>query len=171
MELDSNRATQILIVGGGFGGVFTARNLEKIFPLESQVKITLVSQDNFFLMTPLLFEAMSGAIELGHCSVPIRDFLRHTFFIEAHVGHMELENRTVFAQAPAGEVYSLKYDHLVVAMGVTHCASLESTSGRMCLVFSKLFELRVPKTSGEASRAGSRNACWPFRAQFSLLCV
>jgi NADH dehydrogenase len=117
MELDSNRATQILIIGGGFGGVFTARNLEKLFPLESKVKITLVSRDNFFLMTPLLFEAMSGTIELGHCSVPIRDFLRHTFFIEAYVSHLDLENRTVFAQAPEGEVYSLKYDQLVLAMG------------------------------------------------------
>jgi NADH dehydrogenase len=117
MELDSNRATQILIIGGGFGGVFAARNLEKIFPPEGQVKITLVSRDNFFLMTPLLFEAMSGTIELGHCSVPIRDFLRHTFFIEASVTHMDLENRTVFAQADEGEVYSLKYDQLVLAMG------------------------------------------------------
>ena len=117
MELASNRVTQILIIGGGFGGVFTARNLEKIFPLKSEVKITLVSRDNFFLMTPLLFEAMSGTIELGHCSVPIRDFLRQTFFIEACVSHMDLENRTVFAQAPEGEVYSLKYDQLVLAMG------------------------------------------------------
>src|SRR5262245_26712539 len=99
MELDSNKATQILIIGGGFCGVFTSRNLDKIFPLISQVKITLVSRDNFFLMTPLLFEAMSGIIELEHCSVPIRDFLRHTYFIEACVDHIDLENHTAFAQA------------------------------------------------------------------------
>lgn len=111
------KPTRILIVGGGFGGVSTARRLEKLFRRHSRVQITLVARENYSLMTPLLFEAMSGTIELRHCSVPIRDFLRHTRFIEATVTGINLETRTVCAQASDGEDYSLSYDHLVLAMG------------------------------------------------------
>src|SRR5215831_8393232 len=117
MQTDRAKKTQILILGGGFGGVFTAKNLEKLFPWKSNVQITLVSRDNFFLMTPLLFEAMSGTIELRHCSVPIRDFLRSTSFIEANVTQIDLESRTVSAAVPEGEGYCLQYDQLVLALG------------------------------------------------------
>src|SRR4051794_33913713 len=48
---------RILILGGGFGGWYTARNLEKLFRNHAGVEITLVSRDNYFLMTPFLFEA------------------------------------------------------------------------------------------------------------------
>jgi NADH dehydrogenase len=109
--------TKILILGGGFAGVTTARNLEKLFPENGDVGITLVSRDNFTLMTPLLFEAMAGSLELRHCSVPIRDFLRHTHFVEASVTDINLETRTVSARASDGEDYSLEYDQLVLAMG------------------------------------------------------
>jgi NADH dehydrogenase len=68
-------------------------------------------------MTPLLFEAMSGTLEFRHCSVPIRDFLTRTNFIEATVDHIDVETRTVFASAAEGDVYRLPYDHLVLAMG------------------------------------------------------
>src|SRR5215510_6422387 len=125
MEINrTNKKTHILILGGGFAGVFTAKNLEKLFPRKSNAQITLVSRDNFFLMTPLLFEAMSGTIELRHCSVPIRDFLRRTSFIEASVTQIELENRTVLAEVPEGESYSLQYDQLVLALGAETNKSL-----------------------------------------------
>ena len=45
---------RILILGGGFGGVYTARHLEGLFKRRSDVEIVLVSRDNFLLMTPLL---------------------------------------------------------------------------------------------------------------------
>jgi NADH:ubiquinone reductase (H+-translocating) len=112
-----DKPTQILILGGGFGGIFAAKELEKLFPRDSNVQITLLNRDNFFLMTPLLFEAMSGTLEFRHCSVPIRDFLWHTNFVEATVDHIDLETRTAFASAAEGEVYRLPYDHLVLALG------------------------------------------------------
>src|SRR3954447_7463322 len=55
---------RIVILGGGFGGVVTARHLEGLFRRRPDVEIVLVSRDNFLLMTPLLFEVFSGA--LGH---------------------------------------------------------------------------------------------------------
>ena len=58
---------RIVILGGGFGGVYTARHLERLFRHRSDVEIVLVSRDNFLLMTPLLFEVFSGTLELRHC--------------------------------------------------------------------------------------------------------
>src|SRR5215213_7579791 len=53
---------RIVILGGGFGGVFTARHLERRLRRHPNVEITLVSRDNYFIMTPLLFEAGSGVL-------------------------------------------------------------------------------------------------------------
>ena len=55
---------RILILGGGFGGVATARHLERLFRRRPDVEIVLVSRDNFLLMTPLLFEVFSGTLDL-----------------------------------------------------------------------------------------------------------
>src|SRR4051812_16074091 len=78
--------TRILILGGGFGGVVTARHLERLCKRRRDVEIVLVSRDNFLVMTPLLFEVCSGALDARHCSFPIRAFLRATRFVEAASG-------------------------------------------------------------------------------------
>ena len=79
---------RILILGGGFGAVATARHLEGLFRRRPDVEIVLVSRDNFVLMTPLLFEVFSGTLDLRACSLPVRAFLRSTRFVEATVaGH------------------------------------------------------------------------------------
>jgi NADH dehydrogenase FAD-containing subunit len=60
--------TRILLLGGGFAGIYTARRLEKLFAGRNDVEIILVSRDNFLLMTPLLFEVCSGTLEMSACS-------------------------------------------------------------------------------------------------------
>src|SRR5258708_31900752 len=95
--------TRIVIVGGGFGGVYTARNLEKLCKGRQDIEIVLVSRDNFLLMTPLLFEVCSGTLDVRHCSFPIRAFLRTTRFAEATVGSIDLERRGGHLGAPGEE--------------------------------------------------------------------
>ena len=107
---------RILILGGGFAGIATARYLEKLFRPRRDVEIVLVSRDNFVLMTPLLFEVFSGTLDLKSCSVPIRAFLRCTRFVEATVQNIELDRRTVRLVA-AGTERELAYDQLVIALG------------------------------------------------------
>jgi NADH dehydrogenase len=107
---------RILILGGGFGGVYTARHLERLCKRRSDVEIVLVSRDNFLLMTPLLFEVFSGTLDVRHCSFPIRAFLRTTRFVEAAVQGIDLEQRTVHLAA-SGEKGELAYDHLVLSLG------------------------------------------------------
>ena len=107
---------RVLILGGGFGGVYTARHLERLCQHRSDVEIVLVSRDNFLLMTPLLFEVFSGTLEVRHCSFPVRAFLRNTRFVEATVQSIDLDRRVVHMDA-AGESAELAYDQLVLALG------------------------------------------------------
>jgi NADH dehydrogenase len=110
---------RIVILGGGFGSVAAARRLEKLCRRRPEVEITLVSQNNFFMLTPLLFEACSGRLELRHCAQPIRPALRRTQFMEARVERVDLGGRVVHAVAGEEEAYELPYDHLVVGLGAT----------------------------------------------------
>src|SRR4249920_2628897 len=107
---------RIVILGGGFGGVYTARHLERLFRHRSDVEIVLVSRDNFLVMTPLLFEVCSGALDARHCSFPIRAFLGTTRFVEAAVQGVDLERRVVHLSSE-GERGELAYDQLVLALG------------------------------------------------------
>jgi NADH dehydrogenase len=107
---------RVVILGGGFGGIATARHLEALIRRRRDVETVLVSRDNFVLMTPLLFEVFSGTLEARDCSLPIRAFLRNTRFIQAAVESIELD-RQVVRLALRGESGELGYDQLVLALG------------------------------------------------------
>jgi NADH:ubiquinone reductase (H+-translocating) len=109
---------RILILGGGFGGFYTARRLQKIFRHHHGVEITLVSRDNYFLMTPLLFEAGSGVLEPRHTVTPVRRLFDKVRFIEADIDRIDFAARTVYARHNASShPYELHYDQLVLALG------------------------------------------------------
>jgi NADH:ubiquinone reductase (H+-translocating) len=110
------RKTRIVVLGGGFGGVYTARHLEQLCKRRPDVEIVLVSRDNFLLVTPLLFEVCSGTLDLRHCAFPVRAFLRTTRFAEGTVRSIDLEHRTVHVDC-AGRSRTLTYDQLVLALG------------------------------------------------------
>jgi len=99
--------------------VSTARHLERRVGGHTDVEITLVSRENFFVLTPLLFESCSGRLELRHCAQPIRAVLRRARFIEATVEAVNVERQIVHAASPEGDGYRLPYDHLVVALGAS----------------------------------------------------
>ena len=110
--------TRILILGGGFGGVYTARHLERCWRGSEQVRITLVSRDNYFLMTPLLFEAGSGILEPRHAVNPIRPLLSTTQFVEAEIHQIDVDHKKVSIRPVGSDEYkNLEYDHLVLALG------------------------------------------------------
>ena len=109
--------TRILILGGGFGGVYTALNLEKLLRRD-EADITLVSRSNYFLMTPLLFEAGSGVLEPRHTVNPIRPLLKHARFVEGEVERVDFDRRVVVARHESGfDTFELPFDHLVLALG------------------------------------------------------
>ena len=116
---------RIVVLGGGFGGVAAVRHLERLCGEKSGVEITLVSRENFFVLTPLLFEACSGTLELRHCAQPIRPVLKRARFVEATFESADLARRIVrLAGTEGGAGEEIPYDHLVVALGATTNESL-----------------------------------------------
>lgn len=115
---------RIVVLGGGFGGVATARHLERFLRRHANVEITLLSRENFFVLTPLLFEACSGRLELRHCAQPIRAALRRARFIEATIESVDVDRQIVRAMGADGAEHELPYDHLAVALGASTNDSL-----------------------------------------------
>lgn len=110
---------RVVIVGGGFAGLSAARRFER-FALRADVSIdvTLISDSNFLLFTPMLAEVASGALEPSHISAPIRAAVAHTRFRYGAVEDIDTEGRTVrLAAAGSGPRESIPYDHLVLAVG------------------------------------------------------
>lgn len=110
-------ATRVVILGGGFGGVYTAHHLEKLSGPGAALRVTLVSRENYFLMTPLLFEAGSGVLEPRHAVNPIRPLFKRTRFVEAEIQSVDFDRKVVTAAPGEDEVYEIEFDHLVVAVG------------------------------------------------------
>jgi NADH dehydrogenase len=111
------KVTRIVILGGGFAGVHTARHLQRIWRSDPSVEVTLISRDNFFLLTPLLFEAGSGVLEPRHAVNPIRPMFKHVRFMQANVEGFDLEKRTVRVRLQHQDAHEVPYDHLVLALG------------------------------------------------------
>jgi NADH:ubiquinone reductase (H+-translocating) len=109
---------RIVVLGGGFGGVYTALELERLLGAEADV--TLVSRDNFFLFTPLLHEVAASDIDITHLVSPLRTLLRHATVFVGDVQSIDCRSRSVAVQHGAGgHVHRLPYDHLVIALGST----------------------------------------------------
>jgi NADH:ubiquinone reductase (H+-translocating) len=113
-----NAKTRIVIIGGGFAGSATARNLEKIYRRDSSVEITLIDSENYFTFTPLLAGVPSGSIQPNHIVVPLRAMLKRTKVKQAEVKRIDLHRRIVIA-AHCGECgdETIRFDQLVLAGG------------------------------------------------------
>jgi NADH dehydrogenase len=112
-----SETTRIVVIGGGVGGLAAARHLDRLVGHRPGIEVTLVSRDNFFLLSPLLFEACSGILELRHCAQPIRPCLRRVRFIEGTVEGVDVPRRTIRIGVAEGEPRELAFDHVVVALG------------------------------------------------------
>jgi NADH:ubiquinone reductase (H+-translocating) len=78
-------ATRVVILGGGFAGMATAQYLEREFGPDRSVSITLVSETNALLFTPMLAEVAGSSVEPSHISSPLRTSLHRTDFVRARV--------------------------------------------------------------------------------------
>lgn len=110
--------TRIVILGGGFAGATTAQRLEQRFGADPTVSLTLVSDANALLFTPMLAEVAASSLEPTHISTPLRTSLRRTTVVRGRVEAIDLDHRRVTLaaneRAPARD---LPFDHLVLALG------------------------------------------------------
>src|SRR4051812_2965511 len=109
-------AWHVVIAGGGFGGFYAARTLERVLPPQA-ARITLVNDVNFMLYTPLLPGAAAGTLEPRHVVVPLREELERTDLRLGTVVGARPDARTIQVRSTEGHVEDLGYDHLVVALG------------------------------------------------------
>jgi NADH dehydrogenase len=108
---------RVLILGGGFGGIYTALGLERQLRAEDRTEITLVSAENFFLFTPMLCEVASSSIDTNHAINPIRRMFRTARFVQGEATAIDVEARTVRVIHPGGHEQEYRYDHLVLSVG------------------------------------------------------
>ena len=106
---------RVVIVGGGFGGLFAAKFLRR-----APVEVTLVDARNYHLFQPLLYQLATGILSAGEVAPPIRDVLRRHANVTvemATVSELDLAARTVTAKRPDETVRTYEYDSLIVAAG------------------------------------------------------
>ena len=109
-------AWNVVIAGGGFGGFYAARRLEKVLPRQS-ARITLVSDVNFLLYTPLLPGAAAGTLEPRHVVVPLREELDTTNIRLGRVTGLDPYARRLYFKGPLDSDESLGYDQLILGLG------------------------------------------------------
>ena len=94
------------------------KHLQKTFQSYPEVSISLVSQDNFFLHTPLLPEMATGMLASRHIATPIRAFCKRARYYQAKVKQIDLNNNKVtITRALDSQKRELEYDFLVIALG------------------------------------------------------
>ena len=109
---------RILILGGGFAGLYAAMQLEKTLARDPDVEVTLVNRENFFLFTPMLHEVAASDLDLTTIVNPVRKMLKRVNFFAGEVESIDLSRKqVVVSHGFDHHHHSLEYDHLVVGLG------------------------------------------------------
>src|ERR1700749_5047804 len=109
-------AWNIVIAGGGFGGLAAARELEKVMPKQS-AGLMLSNGTNFSTSSPFLPEAAAGTLEPRHVVTPLRDILKRTYIRLGQVVGHDPAAKTVELRAQSGSAETVSYDQLLLALG------------------------------------------------------
>ena len=116
MTAQPHSRPRVVILGGGFGGIYAARKLAR-----APVDVVVVDRTNHFVFQPLLYQVATAVLAPSDITVPIRWRLRtqrrNTAVALAEVTHIDVEQRTVTLDRPPRQ---LSYDYLIVATGARH---------------------------------------------------
>ena len=109
---------RILILGSGFGGLYTALQLDKTLAKDDDISITLVNRENFFLFTPMLHEVAASDLDITHIVSPVRKLLKRVKVFNGGVEGIDLKAKTVqVSHGNEHHHHTLNYDHLVLSLG------------------------------------------------------
>lgn len=116
--MNDTKRKRIVILGGGFGGVYTALYLEKALGRRDDFEILLINKENYFVFQPMLAEVVSGSVGMLDTISPIRRMLPRTDLHVREIESIDVKNKTVtttpgFRQHPN----VIAYDYLVLALG------------------------------------------------------
>ena len=109
---------RILVLGGGFSGVDCTRKLEKYFRSDDDIEITLVSDDNFLLFTPMLPQVAAGTITPRHIVMPLRSLCKKATIYESTIRSIDpIQKHVTLEGTPEKRGSRIHYDYLVIALG------------------------------------------------------
>ncbi|MEO8695800.1 MAG: FAD-dependent oxidoreductase [Acidimicrobiales bacterium] len=152
----------VVVVGGGFGGAFAARELERRLRHRDE-RVLLVAPDNFLLFSPLLPEAASGTIEPRHSVIPLREFLRRTDIVAGTIESLDLSARTAVLVDERGSRTDLSFRSVIIAPGSTprvlpipglveHAVGFRTLADAIWLRNNVLAQLEAANAATDASR-------------------
>ena len=152
----------IVIVGGGFGGAFAARELERRLRHRAE-RVLLVAPDNFLLFSPLLPEAASGTIEPRHSVIPLREFLRRTDLVASTIDSLDIAARSAVLVDEDGVRTTISFRSVIIAPGsaarllpipglVEHAVGFRTLADAIWLRNNVLAQLEAANAAIDASR-------------------
>jgi len=109
---------QILILGGGFAGGYTAVHLERELAGRNDVEVMIVTKENFLLFTPMLHEIAAGDVDLTDIVQPLRKLLRRTQVLVGEVEMIDVAGKKVrVSHSSPAHAHEFSYSELVLAVG------------------------------------------------------
>ncbi len=160
--------TRILILGGGFGGSYAARRLDRTLARRKDVEVVLIARENYLLFTPMLHEVAAGDLSPGDIVNPLRKMLRRVRLVAGEVVQIDLRERRVSVEVGAlRRKNELTYDHLLLALGSetnyfgmrdveVHAATMK-TLGDAALLRNRMVAL-LEDAAAESNEAARRRA-------------
>jgi NADH dehydrogenase len=110
--------TRVLILGGGFGGLYAALHLDKTIARDRDIEVTLVRRENFVLFTPMLPEVAAGDLDLTDIISPLHQMLKHVNVLVADGESIDpVERRVTVAYGLNRGQKILSYEDLLIALG------------------------------------------------------
>jgi NADH dehydrogenase len=112
----TDRRPQVVVVGGGFGGILAARRLAG-----ADVEVTLLDRGTNNLFQPLLYQCATGLLSEGQISIPLRTLVRgdrHVRVLLGEAKELNLAHRVVSVRRPDRSSFELEFDYLIVAAGM-----------------------------------------------------
>jgi NADH dehydrogenase len=93
--LRTRQRKRVVIIGGGFAGIYTAMALDRILKGSSDVEIVLISRENYFVFQPMLPEVILGSIGIVHTVTPIRKLCPRVTLYTREAQSIDLKQKVI----------------------------------------------------------------------------
>lgn len=115
LPIAADKPGRVVILGGGFAGVYAAMELERLVGKYTNLQIVLVHWESNFLFHPLLPEVVAGTVQPGNVVHPLRRLCPQTHFVQGHVKSVDRERHEVSINLSWDEPVRIKYQQLIIA--------------------------------------------------------